>query len=652
MGIPIRDPSGLAVLGTRLFFGARYGAGENELWTSQEAQRTARLVTNLRGNQPSFPSSLTVVGDKIYFTAITTLGDADLWVTDGTEAGTAMVAGAGTLGVAHGPLLELTPVGDKLFFHMQGESGDELWVSEGLNRRTAIVKEIQEEGAFGGDPVGLTAVGNVLFFMANDGVTGREPWRSDGTEDGTSRVTEFVSGSTNPSPSEELKAGPGVLVLSIYDNASGQELWSISDAGAVQLTDIIQGPENSNPHGMTMVGDKLYFAARARLSDQGQELFVLDLDEVDCINPSVTCPGDLEVEAVSSMGAFVFLPPPEQLSDDSFTPLTVSYSPASAGIFLLDNPTQITVTVTDMAGRLGTCSFFVTARDRTGPELACPDRLTVEAVDASGADVSFPVVARDAVTGVSSVSFVRESGDTGTHFDLSLDPGDEGELVTITAKDGRDNPTSCQFRVLVKDTVPPALICPGDIVDVATRQNPAPITIGYPPPVPTDAVSATLVEDPQHPSTGSPFDPGTTEVELRAVDSSGNVGTCSFLVHIVDPVAPTITCPGPQQAVATGSEGAVVDFPEAEAEDDDAPPTVSYSAEPGSTFPVGETTVTATAEDRGGNKASCSFTVTVTEPTQSSGCGCRAGSASASVYWLLLALAPLWARRRAGRLAR
>jgi uncharacterized protein (TIGR03382 family) len=123
----------------------------------------------------------------------------------------------------------------------------------------------------------------------------------------------------------------------------------------------------------------------------------------------------------------------------------------------------------------------------------------------------------------------------------------------------------------------------------------------------------------------------------------------------VDPVAPTITCPGPQQVAATGPEGAVVEFPAAEAEDALATPTIRYSAEPGSTFPVGETTVTATAADQEGNEASCSFTVTVTEPGKDSplaGCGCGAGSASASVYWLLLALAPLWARRRAGRLAR
>jgi hypothetical protein len=293
-------------------------------------------------------------------------------------------------------------------------------------------------------------------------------------------------------------------------------------------------------------------------------------------------------------------------------------------------------------------------RDRTGPELVCPEKLTVEAEGTSGANVSYPVVAQDAVSGGPTVVFTRASGDPGTRFPLISNPDDAGELVTVTATDTRNNQTSCQFRVAVKDTVPPALTCPQDIVRVATPETPAPMFLGYPRPEPSDRVGARLVENTQRPPTGSLFQVGRTDVELEAVDDAGNSSTCTFSVYIVDPVAPTITCPGPQEAVATGPEGAVVDFPEAEAADEEAPPTISYSAEPGSTFPVGETTVTATAADRGGNKTSCSFTVSVTGLTQPpSGCACRAGSSgSATVYWLLLALAPLWARRRAGRLER
>jgi hypothetical protein len=303
-----------------------------------------------------------------------------------------------------------------------------------------------------------------------------------------------------------------------------------------------------------------------------------------------------------------------------------------------------TITVRDMAGNEENCPVTINVEDTRPPELVCPADLTVEATDPGGANVSYPVEAWDAVSGVLSVS---ANPPPGSRFPLGQET-----RVTITAVDGKRNATPpCAFNVTVKDTQPPKLICPRDIVEVATSAEPVPVR--YAPLLLEDATGATLVEDPQHPS-GSPFELGDTEVRLAAKDPGNHVSECTFRVHIVDPVAPTLTCPGPQQAEATGPEGAVVEFPEASAEDALGPPTLRYSADPGSTFPVGETTVTATATDRGGNEASCSFNVTVTGPGQEvpTGCACRAGSASAGVYWLLLALAPLWARRRMGRLAR
>src|SRR5690606_24078055 len=138
----------------------------------------------------------------------------------------------------------------------------------------------------------------------------------------------------------------------------------------------------------TSLGDKLYFAARP--SGQGEQLFSLPLTQVDCHAPSVTCPGPLQVEAVSPRGSLVFLPPPVEMSDDSFTPLTVSYSPASPALFEVDNSTPATITVRDMAGNATSCPLTVSVQDTMGPELVCPERLIVEATRPDGADVSFP----------------------------------------------------------------------------------------------------------------------------------------------------------------------------------------------------------------------------------------------------------------------
>jgi uncharacterized protein (TIGR03382 family) len=154
-------------------------------------------------------------------------------------------------------------------------------------------------------------------------------------------------------------------------------------------------------------------------------------------------------------------------------------------------------------------------------------------------------------------------------------------------------------------------------------------------------------------SSGATFPLGDTPVTVTASDTTGNTSQCTFTVHLVDPEGPSITCPGPQSAQASDEEGARVNFPEATATDNLGPPTVSYSREPGSTFPEGVTEVTATASDLGGQTASCIFTVTVERGADGlSGSSCQAGPWGGSLGWLVLVLIPVWARRRAERRAR
>jgi hypothetical protein len=63
---------------------------------------------------------------------------------------------------------------------------------------------------------------------------------------------------------------------------------------------------------------------------------------------------------------------------------------------------------------------------------------------------------------------------------------------------------------------------------------------------------------------------------------------------------------------ATDADGAKVTF-DVRATDDDPPnPKVTCSHASGSTFPIGETTVTCTATDRAGNEAKGDFKVFVT----------------------------------------
>lgn len=77
-----------------------------------------------------------------------------------------------------------------------------------------------------------------------------------------------------------------------------------------------------------------------------------------------------------------------------------------------------------------------------------------------------------------------------------------------------------------------------------------------------------------------------------------------------DPPVPS--CPDPIVAEWTSVEGAVVDFDVAATDSCDPAPAVEADPPSGSLFPLGETTVTVTATDGAGNRATCAFTVTVT----------------------------------------
>ena len=86
----------------------------------------------------------------------------------------------------------LTAVGNTLFFWANdGVNGYGLWKSDGTTAGTVLVADISFGDSFPGN---LTAVGNTLYFQAYDGVNGRELWKSDGTAAGTVLVKDIRPG--------------------------------------------------------------------------------------------------------------------------------------------------------------------------------------------------------------------------------------------------------------------------------------------------------------------------------------------------------------------------------------------------------------------------------------------------------------------------
>ncbi len=118
----------------------------------------------------------------------------------------------------------MVDVGGLLFFNANdGISGYELWKSDGTAAGTVLVRNIRT-GSAGSNPGYLTNSGGTLYFAANDGTTGTELWKSDGTAAGTVLVSDLVTGSTSGLP-RRLTDVSGTLYFSRTQSGVGTELW-------------------------------------------------------------------------------------------------------------------------------------------------------------------------------------------------------------------------------------------------------------------------------------------------------------------------------------------------------------------------------------------------------------------------------------------
>ncbi|MFO1471056.1 MAG: ELWxxDGT repeat protein [Turneriella sp.] len=144
------------------------------------------------------------------------------------------------------------------------ESGNYVLNLSGSGYGVALLKDIRS-GATGSNPYALTNFNGYVYFAANDGVSGTELWRTDGTPNGTVLFKDFVAGaSSGISPTtQSMTVMNGVLYLSGSDATNGNELWKSDGtvAGTQLVANIFLGGTDSDPTFLATLGNEIVFQA-------------------------------------------------------------------------------------------------------------------------------------------------------------------------------------------------------------------------------------------------------------------------------------------------------------------------------------------------------------------------------------------------------
>lgn len=254
-----------------------------ELWRTDGTEAGTRIVKRLTPTLVgSFPQELTVVGRTLYFTAKDTTHGRELWKTDGTAAGTVRldIGGQAVPSYPH----TLTAVGGKLFFTADDRvNGRELWMTDGTSGGTRMVRDItpailpgqirstfrpgkEGPGAVGTYPGQLVGVGSTLYFVADNGKSGLEIWKSDGTAKGTVLVTDTdkdVFGASS-NPTALTPVGNTLFFQVNLAPRVGQPSVSVLKTDAV-TGDISTVAEGTRFDNRQLVGSNLFFSDRSKL---------------------------------------------------------------------------------------------------------------------------------------------------------------------------------------------------------------------------------------------------------------------------------------------------------------------------------------------------------------------------------------------------
>ncbi len=248
--IPLKDLTFL--------FSASTNSLGNELWRSMVYNEPGTLVKDINPGQLSgVQGKMGKLKDKILFAGQTPETGTELWISDGTTTGTQLLKDIWPGANSAQPIFfdEAGTFGDSIviFRANDGNSGDEFWRSNGTAAGTYQLIDFNPGIQGSGSYTGFTRIGKYAYFNVIDKTKNFRIWRTNG------KTVEFVADASG----DQFVGYKGKILFNGYTPATGIELWCYDTLGKYSflLNDINPGVAWSNPAHFKVFNNEVYFSA-------------------------------------------------------------------------------------------------------------------------------------------------------------------------------------------------------------------------------------------------------------------------------------------------------------------------------------------------------------------------------------------------------
>ena len=292
-----------------------------------------------------------------------------------------------------------------------------------------------------------------------------------------------------------------------------------------------------------------------------------------------------------------------ELTDNCDDLLDLSSSHPNGGQFSVGT-TEVTLTATDDHGNSSTSTFTVTVTDVEDPQITdMPATIEVNNdLDQCGATVTWaePTITDNCLVSSSGPDFAN-----GSVFEVG------SHVVTYTATDSAGRMSTASFDIVVADAQAPAFTSTPENMILDTDVDQCGAVANWTPAVPGDNCAILSTTSTHNP--GDFFPTGTSTVTTTTTDTAGLTAVHSFTITVNDVQPPTLS-EMPMNMVVNAESGlceAAVDWTAPLTQDNCSGETLQGSHDPGSSFAVGNHTVTYTVTDSSGLTSEASFDIVV-----------------------------------------